>query len=81
MGHILENVVFLELFRRGYEVYIGKVGRTEIDFIAMGDQGEAYYQVASTVTDPSGAAGPLFHGFSVCLQWPSYGKYKAVWVH
>ncbi|MDR1135116.1 MAG: ATP-binding protein [Clostridiales Family XIII bacterium] len=55
MGHILENVVFLELYRRGYEVYIGKVGNTEVDFIAIGDEGEEYYQVAYTVIDADGA--------------------------
>jgi len=55
MGHILENVVFLELLRRGYEIYIGKVGSTEVDFIAIGDEGEEYYQVAYTVIDPDGA--------------------------
>jgi len=48
-GHILENIVFLELLRRGYEVYIGKVGKTEIDFVVIGDEGEEYYQVAYTV--------------------------------
>ena len=32
MGHILENVVFLEIFRRGYDIYIGKVGSAEVDF-------------------------------------------------
>jgi predicted AAA+ superfamily ATPase len=53
-GHILENVVFLELLRRGYEVYIGKVGHTEVDFIAIGDEGEEYYQVAYTVIDAEG---------------------------
>ena len=56
MGHILENVVFLELARRGYDIYIGKVGKTEVDFIAVGDEGEEYYQVAYTVIDPDGAA-------------------------
>jgi predicted AAA+ superfamily ATPase len=55
-GHILENVVFLELLRRGYEVYIGKVGNTEVDFIAISDEGEEYYQVAYTVTDADGTA-------------------------
>jgi predicted AAA+ superfamily ATPase len=49
MGHILENVVYLELLRRGYEVHIGKVGNAEADFIAIGDDGEEYYQVAYTV--------------------------------
>ena len=49
-GHILENIVFLELLRRGYEVYIGKVGNAEVDFIAIGEEGEEYYQVAYTVS-------------------------------
>lgn len=48
-GHILENVVYLELLRRGYEVYIGKVDRVEADFIAINDEGEEYYQVAWTL--------------------------------
>lgn len=48
-GHILENVVYLELLRRGYEVYVGKVDRVEVDFIAINDCGEEYYQVAWTV--------------------------------
>lgn len=51
MGHILENVVYLELLRRGYEVHIGKVDAAEVDFIAVGDEGEEYYQVAQTVVD------------------------------
>jgi len=55
MGHILENVVFLELCRRGYEIHIGKVGNKEADFIAIGDEGEEYYQVAYTVIDADGA--------------------------
>lgn len=53
-GHILENVIYLELLRRGYQVYIGKVGASEVDFIAMGDEGEEYYQVAYTVIDADG---------------------------
>ena len=55
MGHILENVVFLELYRRGYEIHIGKVGNAEVDFIAIGDEGEEYYQVAYTVIDTDGS--------------------------
>ena len=53
-GHILENIVFLELMRRGYEIYVGKVGNTEVDFIAIGEEGEEYYQVAYTVNDADG---------------------------
>lgn len=51
MGHILENIVYLELLRRGYEVRIGKVGDTEVDFIAVNDEGDEYYQVSQTVMD------------------------------
>jgi len=50
-GHILENIVYLELLRRGYEVYIGKVDNQEVDFIAINEDGEEYYQVAYTVLD------------------------------
>lgn len=51
MGHILENIIYLELLRRGYEVYIGKFGNAEVDFIAVNAEGEEYYQVAQTVLD------------------------------
>jgi predicted AAA+ superfamily ATPase len=44
----------LELLRRGYEIYIGKAGGAEVDFIAVGDDGEEYYQVAYNVTDADG---------------------------
>ena len=47
-GHILENVVFLELMRRGYKVYVGKVGEKEVDFVAENANGIEYYQVAET---------------------------------
>ena len=56
-GHILENVVYLELLRRGYEVYVGKVGAAEVDFIAIGEDGEEYYQVAYTVEGAAGKDG------------------------
>ncbi len=56
-GHILENIVFLELMRRGYELHIGKVGNTEVDFIAIGDEGEEYYQVAYTVAGGEDKSG------------------------
>ncbi len=54
-GHILENVVYLELLRRGYEVYVGKVDKVEVDFIAINEEGEEYYQVAQTVQDADGS--------------------------
>lgn len=51
LGHVLENIVFLELLRRGNEVYVGKVGNSEVDFIAVGEEGTVYYQVAATVRE------------------------------
>ncbi|MDR1452531.1 MAG: ATP-binding protein [Candidatus Margulisbacteria bacterium] len=48
-GRALENVVYLELLRRGSKVSIGKVGDKEVDFIAEGWRGTEYYQVAETV--------------------------------
>ena len=51
LGHNLENIVFLELIRRGYKVYIGKIGSLEVDFIAEGFGYTNYYQVAQTVKD------------------------------
>jgi len=50
-GHILENIVYLELLRRGYRVYIGKVDEKEVDFVAEGPDSTEYYQVSETVRD------------------------------
>lgn len=50
-GNVLENVVYLELLRRGYDVYIGKVDDCEVDFVAINSKGIEYYQVSETVRD------------------------------
>jgi predicted AAA+ superfamily ATPase len=50
-GRILENIVFLELLRRGYELNIGKIDDQEIDFIARRRSIPEYYQVALSVRD------------------------------
>ena len=51
-GHILENIVFLELLRRDYRVYIGKVGETEVDFVAEKPNDKVYIQVTESMQSP-----------------------------
>lgn len=51
MGHILENIVYLELLRRGYKVYVGKVDDLEVDFVAENRDGLKYYQVTLSTRD------------------------------
>lgn len=53
IGHILENIVFLELYRRGFSVFVGQMEHGEIDFVAVKDGETAYYQVSASVLDPS----------------------------
>ena len=48
-GRILENIVYLELIRRGYRVYIGKINNVEIDFVAEKDGITTYFQVCETM--------------------------------
>ncbi len=49
MGHLLENVVFLELKRKGYEIYVGKNNDMEVDFVIINQDGLKYIQVALSV--------------------------------
>ena len=51
MGHILENIIYLELLRKGYKVYVGKVDDLEVDFVAENRDGLKYYQVSLSVRD------------------------------
>jgi len=52
IGHQIENIVFLELLRRGYTINIGKSGRgTEVDFVAVRNRKTEYYQVSASVLD------------------------------
>lgn len=50
-GHALENVVYFELLRRGFDVSIGKVGNAEVDFIATKADGKMYIQVTESMTN------------------------------
>ena len=58
-GHLLENIVYLELLRRDYRVYIGKIGETEVDFVAEKPQDKIYIQVTESVNSPEVRAREL----------------------
>lgn len=51
LGHIIENITYLELLRRGKKVSIGKLAENEVDFVAVNSDEIVYYQVAATVLD------------------------------
>ncbi|MGN1418243.1 MAG: ATP-binding protein [Acutalibacteraceae bacterium] len=71
-GHILENVIYLELIRRGYDVYVGKVGDMEVDFVAQNSKGTTYYQVALTVRDEKTLERELKPLMSIRDHYPKY---------
>ena len=50
-GHVLENIIYLELLRRGYTVAIGKIGTFEVDFVATKPNIKIYYQVSASILD------------------------------
>lgn len=70
IGRVLENVVYLELLRRGNKVYVGRVGDLEIDFVAVNPRLVAYYQVAATVRDGSTLAHELAPLQALSDQYP-----------
>lgn len=52
-GHCIENIVYFELLRRGYDVAIGKIGEKEVDFIATNAREKIYFQVTESMNDSS----------------------------
>ena len=50
-GHVIENIVYFELLRRGYDVTIGKTDALEVDFIATNSNDKKYYQVTYAMLD------------------------------
>jgi len=59
IGHVLENVVYLELIRRGYDMYIGEVDDVEVDFVIKDEKGTKCIQVAASVHDENTLAREL----------------------
>ncbi|HQB23300.1 MAG TPA: ATP-binding protein, partial [Bacteroidales bacterium] len=56
IGYILENIVYLELLRRGYQIWVGKIGEYEVDFIVRDASNKfEYYQVTWSMSDPKTA--------------------------
>lgn len=72
-GHILENIVYLELNRRGYQIWIGKIGEYEVDFIAKNAWNRfEYYQVTWSMSDPNTAAREIRPLKSIDDNYPEY---------
>lgn len=72
-GHVLENIVYLELLRRGNKVYVGKVGSYEVDFVAINAKQElAYYQIALNTLDESVLARELQSLKAIKDSYPKY---------
>jgi len=73
LGHKLENVVYLELLRRGGEVFVGKGEGNEVDFIVLKPNGEReYYQVALTVNDEKTLNRELSSLYKIKDAYPKY---------
>ena len=72
IGFVLENIVYLELIRRGYEVYIGKIGDLEVDFIAENGDDKMYIQVSATVLDPNTFAREISPLEKIKDNYPKY---------
>lgn len=72
MGHILENIIFLELLRRGNRVYVGKLDEQEVDFVTQNQDGLEYFQVALSVREESTLVRELLPLKKINDNYPKY---------
>ena len=71
-GHVLENIIYLELIRRGYQVTIGKIGSLEIDFVAEKQNERNYFQVSATIVDDNTRSRELRPLLALSDNYPKY---------
>lgn len=69
---MLENIVYLELRRRGYDVYVGKLDNMEIDFIAVKQENKLYIQVAQQIGSPETEQIEYGRLLDICDNYPKY---------
>ncbi|HPX79787.1 MAG: ATP-binding protein [Bacteroidales bacterium] len=73
IGYILENIVYLELLRRGYQIWVGKIGEYEVDFIVRDASNKfEYYQVTWSMSDPKTAEREIRALKSIDDNYPKY---------
>ena len=72
MGHILENIIYLELLRRKTNVYVGQFDKNEIDFVVINSNEVEYYQVALTILDENTLKRELAAFKNIKDNYPKY---------
>ena len=72
MGHILENIIYLELLRRKVNVYVGQFDKNEVDFVVINSNEIEYYQVALTVLDENTLERELAAFKNIKDNYPKY---------
>ena len=71
-GKLLENLIFLELKRRGYQIYVGKNDEKEVDFVIIGNDGLKYIQVSESVRDENTLSRELGALENIKDHYPKY---------
>ena len=72
LGHILENIVYLQLLRQGFKVSVGKMNDTEVDFVAETKSGLIYFQVCASVMEKSILDRELAPLMKIADNYPKY---------